>query len=226
MDFTLSWTKHLHVIIVQIRYSVVICKREQEHSANVDHFHAVEQPVYRFILCRISQAQWGDGRQPKIWKQPGWPKSGEVRTQTDNWRLPRAQEAQCPFKQQWLGVFLFNLTLPGEKKKKIPVRSPQKVSKNKFVTVCCQRHFQDIIHPQQFVLSVHFLTLSASNICNLNALRHFIQIPCGADESNLRRTVSGMCLFAWLPLFSCLFLYTEQSGRLWHRQWFCTGSEL
>lgn len=119
-------------------FTVFSFAKEQEHGANVDHFHAVEQPVYHLILCRILQAQWGDGRQPKIWKQPGWPKSGEVRTQTDNWRLPRAQEAQCPFKQQWLGVFLFILALQGKKRmKEIKSSSifPTKIlSKNVFVT--------------------------------------------------------------------------------------------
>lgn len=126
VDFTL-WIKHLHVFAGQIRYSVFSFAKEQEHGANVDHFHAVEQPVYHPILCKISQALWGDGRQPKIWMQPGWPKSGEVITQTDNWRLPRAQGAQWPFKQQWLGVFLFNLTLQAKTNKKIFQYFPHKV---------------------------------------------------------------------------------------------------
>lgn len=35
------------------------CFYLQEHSANVDHFHARGQLVYHLISCRISLALWG-----------------------------------------------------------------------------------------------------------------------------------------------------------------------
>lgn len=59
----------------------VFCFFLSEHSINV--YACLSIACGTLCACAL----WGDCGQPKNRKQPGWPKSGEVITQTDSWRL-------------------------------------------------------------------------------------------------------------------------------------------